>query len=214
MKPILAVSTSGKLCSVALLINNEDYISFNFNKNQVHSEKLIGMIDIVLKESNIKLNDCEGIAVSLGPGSFTGLRIGLSAVKALAFGAGLPIYPISEFDAIAMFANNVIKNNSTFNIAVKVNRDEVYFAKYKNNVNEFEIINKIEIITLDEILNYCKPNEPIFGNINYKDIIYIDGIDAFYIAKYALLYGKDLLTLNFDYLEPDYLKNFVPRGVK
>ena len=211
MKPILAVSTSGKLCSVSLLINNEDYVSYNFNKNQVHSEKLVAMIDTVLKESNIALNECEGIAVSMGPGSFTGLRIGLSAVKALAYGANLPIYPISEFDAMAMFANNFVTINSTFNLAIKVNRDEVYFAKYLKKEQGFELIDKIEIILISDVSNYIKSDELIFGNINYKDIKLIDGVDAVFIAKYALLYGKDLLTLNFDYFEPNYLKNFIPR---
>ncbi len=211
MKPILAVSTSGKLCSVALLINNEDYISYNFNKNQVHSEKLISMIDTILKEANISISDCEAIAVSIGPGSFTGLRIGLSAVKALAYGANLPLYPISEFDAMAMFAADFVKTESTFNLAIKVNREEVYLAKYKKKETGFDVINDIEIKLIDEVKNNCNSDELIFGNISYKDIIAINGIDAIYIAKYALFYGKDLLTLNFDYLEPNYIKNFVPR---
>ncbi len=211
MKPILAVSTSGKLCSISLLLNNEDYISYNFNKNQVHSEKLISMIDTVLKDAKISLSECEGIAVSIGPGSFTGLRIGLSAVKSLAFGSDLPIYPISEFDAMAMFASNVFKNSLIYNLAIKVNRDEVYFVKYRKTETGFKAIAETEIITINEVPNRVNLNEPIIGNISYKDIININGVDAVYIAKYALFYGADLLTLNYDYLEPNYIKNFVPR---
>lgn len=211
MKPLLAVSTSGKLCSVALLLNNEDYISYNFNKNQVHSEKLIGMIDIILKESRININECEGIAVSIGPGSFTGLRIGLSAVKALAFGAGLPIYPISEFDAMAMFAKDTVTINKTFNMALKVNRDEVYFVKYIKTDEGFRAVKEVEIVSVEDVDKNIDTNELVFGNINLKNIVQINGIDATFIAKYALLYGKDLLTFNFDYLEPNYIKNFIPR---
>ncbi len=211
MKPILAVSTSGKLCSVALLLNNEDYISYNFNKNPVHSEKLIGMIDIILKESRININECEGIAVSIGPGSFTGLRIGLSAVKALAFGAGLPIYPISEFDAMAMFAKDTVTINKTFNMALKVNRDEVYFVKYIKTDEGFRAVKEVEIVSVEDVDKNIDTNELVFGNINLKNIVQINGIDATFIAKYALLYGKDLLTFNFDYLEPNYIKNFIPR---
>ncbi len=210
-KPILAISTSGKLCSVALLINNSDYVSYNFNKSQVHSEKLLSMVDTVLKDSNIALKDCYGIAVSIGPGSFTGLRIGLSAVKGLAFGAGLPIYPISEFDAIAMFAKDFVKINDIFNIAIKVNRDEVYFNRYIKSETGFNSLTEIKIISLNNLQNEIKDRELLFGNVNFNNIIPVDGIDAVFIAKYALFYGKELLTLNFDYLEPNYIKNFTPR---
>lgn len=210
-KPILAVSTSGKLCSVALLLSNNDYVSYNFNKSQVHSEKLLTMIDTVLKDSGTLLKDCAGIAVSVGPGSFTGLRIGLSAVKGLAFGASLPIYPISEFDAIAMFANNFVKVNEVFNIVIKVNREEVYFNKYIKKENGMNSLSDIKIISLENLTAEIKEDELIVGNINFNNIIPIDGVEAIFIAKYALLYGKDLLTLNFDYLEPNYIKNFYPR---
>ena len=92
--PILAVETSGELCSVALLLDEKNFIELNYLQKQIHSQKLIGMIDTVLETAATELRGVKSIAVSMGPGSFTGLRIGLSAVKGIAFGANLPIIPI------------------------------------------------------------------------------------------------------------------------
>ncbi len=210
-KPILAIGTAGKLCSVALLISETDYFLYNINKNQVHSEKLINMIDIVLKDSKTELSDLEAIAVSIGPGSFTGLRIGLSTVKGLALGCNLPIIPVSEFDATALQISASLKKDEIFNIAIKVNSDEIYYAKYQKEQKYFSLVSNIEIINVSDLKDKIQQNELLFGNVNYPDIISINGVSAENIAKWASLFGKDLLTLNYDYLEPNYIKNFTAR---
>ncbi|MFH0733211.1 MAG: tRNA (adenosine(37)-N6)-threonylcarbamoyltransferase complex dimerization subunit type 1 TsaB [bacterium] len=210
-KPILAIGTAGKVCSVALLINETDFFVYNINKNQVHSEKLINMVDTVLKDAKTELNELEAIAVSIGPGSFTGLRIGLSAAKGMALGNNLPIIPVSEFDAAAFQVLPYIKEGDRFNIAIKVNRDEIYFAKYQKEQNNFVEISNIKIINMFELKDNLFQNELLFGNVDYPDIVNINGVSAENIAKWASLFGKDLLTLNYDYLEPNYIKNFTAR---
>lgn len=210
-KPILAIGTSGKLCSVSILLNQNDYITYNYNKNQVHSEKLIVMVDSVLRETKLKLSDLEAIAVSIGPGSFTGLRIGLSAAKGLALGAELPLIPVNEFNAMAVQVNSYLKPNEVFNFAIKVNSDEVYFAKYKKEEEYFKQLSEIEVIKVKEIADKISTDEVIFGNIKYPNISPLNGVSSEYIAIWASLFGKDLLTYNFDYLEPNYIKNFTVR---
>lgn len=210
-KPILAIGTAGKLCSVSILLNQNDYITYNYNKNQVHSEKLIVMVDSVLRETKLKLTDLDAIAVSIGPGSFTGLRIGLSAAKGLALGAGLPLIPVNEFDAMAVQVNSFLKPEAIFNFAVKVNSDEVYFSKYKREVEYFKQLSEIEVIKVTEISNRVLSDEVIFGNIKYPSISPINGVSSEFIAIWASLFGKDFVTYNFDYLEPNYIKNFTVR---
>ncbi len=210
-KPILAIGTAGKLCSVSILLSHNDHITYNYNKNQVHSEKLIIMVDSVLKETKLKLTDLEAIAVSIGPGSFTGLRIGLSAAKGLALGAELPLIAVNEFDAMAVQVNSYLKPGILFNFAVKVNSDEVYFAKYKREEEFFKQISAIEVIKLKEVADRISDDEVIFGNVKYPGIASINGVSAEYIAIWASLFGKDLVTYNFDYLEPNYIKNFTIR---
>ena len=88
---VLAVETSGLLCSVAALINEKEFSEVNINQKYIHSDKLIEIIDTTLNSVDLKLNDMKHIAISVGPGSFTGLRVGLSAVKGIALGASLPV---------------------------------------------------------------------------------------------------------------------------
>src|SRR4030042_6611650 len=100
--PILAIETSGELCSTAVMLSEQSFVEMNILKKHVHSQKLFDMIDLVLKNANVELKDIACIAVSIGPGSFTGLRIGLSAAKGMAVGANLPIVPVPSFQALSL----------------------------------------------------------------------------------------------------------------
>ncbi|MFA7422004.1 MAG: tRNA (adenosine(37)-N6)-threonylcarbamoyltransferase complex dimerization subunit type 1 TsaB, partial [Melioribacteraceae bacterium] len=100
--PILAVETTGEMCSVAIHLDQKNFIELNYLEKHIHSQKLINMVDSVLSQADVKLENIKAIAVSMGPGSFTGLRIGLAAVKGLAFGSSLGIIPVPTFDAYAL----------------------------------------------------------------------------------------------------------------
>ncbi|MEW6701378.1 MAG: tRNA (adenosine(37)-N6)-threonylcarbamoyltransferase complex dimerization subunit type 1 TsaB, partial [Bacteroidota bacterium] len=128
--PILAIETSGDLCSAAVLLGEKNFVELNYLQKHIHSQKLIDIIDAVLKNANVELKQIKSIAVSMGPGSFTGLRIGLSAVKGIAFGAGLPIIPVPTFDAYAFNIARVLPDGSKFIIAINANIDELYFEKF------------------------------------------------------------------------------------
>ena len=93
-KPILSIETSGNLCGACIYFSDEKYFEASLNLRNSHSEKLFEQIDFVIKSSRIKITNLKCIAVSAGPGSFTGLRIGMSAAKGLAFGTSLPIVPV------------------------------------------------------------------------------------------------------------------------
>jgi tRNA threonylcarbamoyladenosine biosynthesis protein TsaB len=130
-KPILAIETSEKNCGVCLFFNSEKYYEFSFHLKNAHSEKIFDLIEKVFQTAGFSIRETGAVAVSSGPGSFTGLRIGMSTAKGLAFGSSLPIIPVPTFDAMAFQLCNFFREGTEFAIANKVNLEEVYFARFK-----------------------------------------------------------------------------------
>jgi len=204
-KPVLALETSGSVCSASVYFSDDKFYSVNFQHRNIHAEKIYDAVDYVLKTAGIDIKDLFAIAVSSGPGSFTGLRIGMSAAKGLAFGASLPIIPAPTFEAIALQLSGILPDKTIFAIANKVNTDELYFSKFQINANNFIFVEDLQIISKDllgEKVNDCM----LFGNAAGLDKISAPAPE--FVAKYALL-NQQRLTTEFDYLEPNYLKDFV-----
>ena len=100
----LAIETATRVCSVALA-RGEDVIALRSNSDaRLHSERLLPLVDALLEEAGTKLGELEAFAVSIGPGSFTGLRIGLATVKAFALGDARRVAPVSTLAALCASA--------------------------------------------------------------------------------------------------------------
>jgi len=213
--PILAVETSGDLCSVAVMFDEKNYSEINILQKHIHSEKLLIMVQQILTSSKIKINDISQIAISIGPGSFTGLRIGLAAVKGIAFGSDKPVVPVPTFDAFALKISTLI-NNTKFAIVNNVNTDELYYAEYeKINAEIIKSIKELSLIRKDELEINTKDVEYIYGNFSHPKVFNKTTFpSALDIAKWAYLFGKELLTYNCDYLEPNYFKKFTAKVKK
>ena len=98
---ILGISTSSNIASVALSKDAECIKELNINNNKTHSETLLPLINELLSETNIKLQDINLIACDNGPGSFTGIRIGISTVKAIAESLNIPVVAVSSLEGLA-----------------------------------------------------------------------------------------------------------------
>ena len=96
----LALDTSTEACSVAL-IDGTAVVGRYAEMGRGHAEEVLAMVDAVLREAGIPLRSLHGIAAGIGPGSFTGLRISVSVAQGLAFGAGLPVIPVTSLEALA-----------------------------------------------------------------------------------------------------------------
>jgi tRNA threonylcarbamoyladenosine biosynthesis protein TsaB len=124
---ILAVDSATPVAGVALL-NEDKLIREDFvNYKKTHSETLMPMIDKVLSDCDCSMQDVTALAVTTGPGSFTGLRIGLAAVKGLSLACGKPIIGISTLDVIAA---NIISSNALVCPLLDARKQEVYTAIY------------------------------------------------------------------------------------
>lgn len=124
---ILGIETSTQAGSIAFTDGDRVLGELSLNLGPVHSEKLIPMIDWLLGEVGGEKREIEGIAVSVGPGSFTGLRVGLSTAKGLAFSLKIPLVGISSLETLAM---NIFTNFSICSI-IDARKKEVFAAFFK-----------------------------------------------------------------------------------
>lgn len=214
--PILAIETSQSNCGACVFFDDEKFFELNLNFKNLHAEKIYEVIDSALKLSGVGINQIGSIAISAGPGSFTGLRIGMSAAKAIAFGAALPIIPVPTFEAIAFQLAFYFDNETEFVIANKVNSEEIFTAKFKVKSNSYIFVQEVEIVKLTNSL-FRNEDCKIIGNINEKNnleksIIPISYPKAEFVAKWALYFGINKLLFDFDLLEPNYLKKFLVKG--
>jgi tRNA threonylcarbamoyladenosine biosynthesis protein TsaB len=125
---VLGIDTSTSSGSVGL-INDEEIISdYLLNIQGTHSERLLGAIELVLRETRCPIESIDGWAISLGPGSFTGLRIGLSTVKGLAFATGKPVAGVSTLDVLA---SQIAPTPYLICPILDARKKEVYTALYR-----------------------------------------------------------------------------------
>ena len=214
-KPILAIETSEKLCSAAIMLNEDDYFELSIQQKNIHSEKLMEMISTLFNNADVQLKDLSHIAVSIGPGSFTGLRIGLSVAKGLAYGADIPLVPVPNFDALALQISNYLGANDKFIIANKASMSELYVGNYQVTENYFERIDEVSLVGSEEFKKSLHESDILFGNISQKKSIHIlSSPSAVFVAKWSYIFGKDLVTYDYDFLEPNYLKKFVVKVKK
>ncbi len=211
--PILSIETSGENCSVSVYSNNNRKIEINFYEKNIHSEILFDLIEKVLSISKTKKEEIEAIAVSEGPGSFTGLRIGYAAAKGLAYGLSKPIVEVPTFDALAMEISNYVKDEQTFYLARKANNTEHYLASFRKTNSVFEKLQDVLLINKEELMKLCK-NQIVFSDTSFENSLLLPDVNATIIAKWAYLFGEKLLTYNFEFSEPKYFKNFIPKVKK
>jgi len=165
----LAIDASTEACSVALQLNGKIYSRYDLCP-QSHSLQLLPMVDEVLKEADIKLSQCDGLIFGRGPGSFTGVRIGVGVAQGLAFAADLPVVGVSSLQAMAQLA--FIKYQQTKIMAViDARMGEVYngyFVLNSNNIMQEQLLadNVGEAVTKPELVSERLTElvcEPVYG---------------------------------------------------
>ena len=133
---ILAIDTSSKICSVSILEDNNVIIEKHNDDEKTHSQKLMPLIDELFKESNLTLDNINLLACSQGPGSFTGIRIGISTVKAFADVKNIPIIGVTSLESLAYN----ITNPGLIATLIDAKHDNVYFALYELKDNKYTTI--------------------------------------------------------------------------
>lgn len=217
MAILLNIETATKNCSVSLSENENILTLIELNEGQFsHAEKLHTFILTVLKDSGKEMHHIDAIAVSKGPGSYTGLRIGVSAAKGLCFALDKPLISIPTLSSLA---SSIEAENNEFIIPLlDARRMEVYSAVFNNNEQIRET--KAEIIDSNSFNEFLEKGKTHFlgdGAAKCKEIIKHD--NAVFLDNYfpsakemAKLAFKKYQTNSFEdvaYFEPYYLKDFV-----
>lgn len=208
------------MCSVALSKNGELVVLKETNKGMSHSTKLSLFVEQALQEAKITVKDLSAVAVSAGPGSYTGLRIGVSTAKGICFGSDLPLISVSTLQAIANAgAKQVESKEALICPMLDARRMEVYSAIYdvKNRVKSKD---EAVVVENDSYQNLLEKTEVYFcgnGAPKTKEILthhnakFIDGVETSAENMVSISWNK-FQNKEFEdlaYYEPFYLKSFV-----
>ena len=157
---LLAFETSAKAGSVALMDGDRLLGEFYTNTGLTHSQTLLPMAEALLKNCGHTPGDVEAVAVAAGPGSFTGVRIGVAAAKGFAWGKELPCYGVSTLEAMALQAG---PENGIICCAMDARRQQVYNALFRMEKGELTRLTEDRAISLEELTAELQTyNEPIF----------------------------------------------------
>lgn len=189
---ILGIDSSFKTASVGILEDDKVIVSYTLNHKRTHSEKLLEMIDMALKIAKLDISDIDAFCVTKGPGSFTGLRIGLATIKGLCHALNKPCYLVSTLDALYENVYAPYFDDIIYAPIMDARRGEVYCAAYKNNEKIIED-SALNINLFLDKLNKFECRKIVFtgdGVLPNKDIILDKLLDKCEFAPEHLLFGS------------------------
>ncbi len=225
MSLILGIETATRMCSVAISSGAELLSLKEIGGEYSHSENLNHFIELVCAEAKIKITQLDAIAVSKGPGSYTGLRIGVSSAKGLCYGLDKPLIAVDTLKALTLAVVNSIHfgeklGEALFCPMIDARRMEVYTALYNAKLELLEPISA-KIIDENSFANFLDKNKIVFFGDgaekcksllnHYPNAVFIANVEpsAKYVNQLATEKFNNQLVENVAYFEPYYLKEFL-----
>lgn len=222
---LLALDTSTEACSVALFHRGEK-THINELAQRTHTKRILPMIDEILANSGLGLNQVDALAFGRGPGSFTGVRVGAGIAQGLAFGADLPVIPISNLTAMAQ-ATFELHQAENVVAAIDARMNEVYFSqvvreKVQSDFGEFfqwrEIISE-QVCSPEQAINQLQNDNAFrvgtgwaaYSQFTEKNLTgsNIELPNALYMLELARVEYLQKRTISALEIEPIYLRNEV-----
>lgn len=220
MSCILLIETSAKICSAALAVDGKVVFSKKNDEGMAHARLLPGFVDEVLK--NLGGAKIDAVAVSSGPGSYTGLRIGVATAKGLAFGYDAPLIAVPTLELLAYTVKSSVEVEKDALICpmIDARRMEVYSQLFDADVKKAGET-QAEIITEDSYKELLQTGKKVYfagdgsakcsGVITSENAVFVDSIepDAANMAELAERRLRNGEFVDVAYFEPFYLKDFV-----
>ena len=194
---ILAVDTCTEVCSVTILDGERVAGEYVSKSSVTHTERLLPSIESLMKELGWNFTELNGLAVIHGPGSFTGLRIGISVIKGLAFGLGIPVVPGNALEIAAL----QIEGAGWICPVMDARRGEVFTGLYKRSEGKLHEVQKPVSIKPKDMENFL-PKEPVRfcgpGAYIYREYLESEGSEFhfrdFFLARTLGYYAQQKFT--------------------
>ncbi|MBX7311387.1 tRNA (adenosine(37)-N6)-threonylcarbamoyltransferase complex dimerization subunit type 1 TsaB [Clostridium chauvoei] len=164
---VLSIDSSSKVATAAIVKDDSLIGEYTLNNKKEHSILIMDMVEMLLKDNNLDIDDIDAFVVSKGPGSFTGLRIGMATVKGLSFGSNKPYISVSSLDALAY---SLICFDGIICPIMDALRDSVYTCLYKNEDGNLKAITDYDALDLSDLVALLKEK-------NEKVIFTGDGLE-------------------------------------
>ncbi len=227
MALILNIETSTEVCSVSLAKNGHLLSKKESNEGFNHSKILTVFIEELFKENHIQPKKLDAVAVSKGPGSYTGLRIGVSVAKGLCYGLNIPLISVCSLEILGGYAAKNVKNFNVVNDdnpvlfcpMIDARRMEVYTALYNSKGEEIrpvsaEIIDEnflSDLFETHKIMFFGNGAKKCKSHIKHKNAVFEGPLAT--SAEYMQIISEEKFNKkqfeDVAYFEPFYLKNFV-----
>ena len=219
---ILGIETSTAVCSVGLANEIGLQSERSLVESHIHSEKLLTLIQELCDEKKMKLSQLDGVAVSLGPGSFTGLRIGLSTAKGLCFALEKPLIAVPTFASIAKSAILLHPDYKRIVVCIDAKQREYYIGVYEQNDRIVREVSPVHIANLSSALATASAKTLVLTD--RMDEVKTKSGDSIMVADvFTYCRGDTIARMAIEQwnagernvwgqLEPIYLKAFVVRA--
>lgn len=160
---VLSIDTSSKIASIAIIEDGRVLDEMHVLSEEEHSQTLMPMIEKMFNDNNMDLDEIDLIGCSRGPGSFTGIRIGIATAKAFSDAKNIPLIGIDSLEALA-YSVVIEKENNDCEILAMINakNDNVYAATYLVNNGKLNMVKNAEIMNLTETVNYIDFKKQVF----------------------------------------------------
>ncbi len=218
---ILAVDSSGLVASVAILEDDNLIAEYTVNYKKTHSQTLLPMLDEIVRMTDTDLNSIDAIAVSKGPGSFTGLRIGSATVKGLGLALDKPIIGIPTVEGLAM---NLYDTDALICPIMDARRNQVYTGFYKFQRGSLQVVKEQTPLGIEEVISalnvlgqkvvFLGDGVPVYKEVIEKNIsveysfapAHVNKQRAGAIGVRAFEYYKEGRAVDAAEFEPEYLR--------
>lgn len=222
MPRILHIETSTDVCSVCVAVNGEVILRKETGIERSHAGILTVFIEELLKDLSGQKEKLDAVAVSMGPGSYTGLRIGVSAAKGICYGAEIPLIAIPTLEALcfgALKRYNTIEEDALLIPMIDARRMEVYMAVYTKQLKKIEdtsaqIIDQNsfrELSSINKLYLFGTGATKLINTITHDNIRILENLNmsSEFMTEIALQRYKEKQFEDVAYFEPYYLKDFI-----
>lgn len=195
---VLAMDTSQAFCSVAIVEDGKTLKEMHSTEEKEHSQTLMPMVKQLLESQNLTLDDIKLLACSRGPGSFTGIRIGMATTKAFSDAKNIPIVGVNSLEALA-YATIMQKGNKDSKILtiIDAKNDNVYFAVYKIHNGNVTVFKNPGVMDITKTVEYVNFQEPLYimGDVSK------DRIEPLLVAKKSKEQAQGKTVSTHEYID-------------